>query len=203
MAKPPQAVRDGVIEALYREFDSLQWEQLATREKSDAYERFLTSPQVGGALNPYMDPGGIRVWIKDGPAKEYGRALEGVGLYAKYTGRAYPDTQDAIKKVLGAHWSLVPGSVADKPMRCAAQSEDGVRRFVLWGPFSALKEIVWHALMYKIESPKTSPVLVVARPMIAPLRSEQRKQAEAICEVIGAEFKSIVRVAVTKPGSKD
>ena len=199
MAKPPQAVREKVIAALYAEFDSLQWEQLATKDKSEAYERFLTSPEVGGSLDPYMDPGVIRVWIKDGPAKEYGRALEGVGSYAKHTRRTYPQPQDAIKKFLGNEWSLTPDSLADKPMRCEARTEDGERRFVLWGPFAALKELVWHALLHKLKAPKPNLLVVVTRPTIAPLQNEQRKQAEAMCQLIGADFKSIVRVAVAKP----
>jgi hypothetical protein len=198
MAKPPQAVRDKVIAALYKEFDSLQWEQLATREKSEAYERFLTSPDVGGALDPYMDPGAIRVWIKDGPAKEYGRALEDVGAYAKHTSRVYPEPQDAIKKILGNEWSVTPDSVTDKPMRCEARTEDGETQFVLWGPFAALKELIWHALLHQVKGPTASLLIVVTRPTIAPLQTAQRKQAEAMCQLIGAEFKSIMRVAVTK-----
>lgn len=202
MGKPPQAVRDKVIAALYAEFDSLQWEQLPTRDKSDAYERFLTSPDVGGSLDPYMDPGAIRVWIKDGPAKEYGRALEGVGSYARYTNRGYPGPQGAIDKILGDEWSLTPDSLADKPMRCEARTEQGERRFVLWGPFSALKELIWHALLHRVQAPMVSPLLVVTRPTIAPLQPSQRKQAEAMCQLIGAEFQSIVRVAVAKPNPK-
>lgn len=201
MARPPQAVRDHVIAALYKEFDLLHWEQLATKEKSEAYERFLTSPEVGGALDPHMDAGAIRVWIKDGPAKEYGRALEGVGSYAKYTSRIYPAPQEAIKKILGDGWSLTPNSMADKPMRCEARTDDGDRRFVLWGPFAALKELVWHALVHRAKAPDSIPLIVVTRPTIAPLQSEQRKQAEAMCQLIGAEFRSIVRVAVTRSAS--
>lgn len=199
MAKPPQSVRDAVVAALYREFDSLQWEQLATTGKSEAYERFLTDPNVGGALDAYMDPGSIRVWIKDGPAKEYVRALEGVGSYAKYTRRGYPDTQDVITKVLGKGWTVSRETLAEKPMRCEAVGVDDERRFVIWGSFAALKELAWHALTHRINSPAANSVLVVTRPTIAPLQTEQRKQAEAVCEVIGAEFKSIVRVASSKP----
>jgi hypothetical protein len=201
MAKPPPTVRDKVITALYKEFDSMQWEQLATRDKSEAYERFLTSPDVGGALDPYMDPGAIRVWIKDGPAKEYGRALEGVGAYAKHTGRTYPEPQEAIRRILGNEWSVKRDSVTDKPMRCEATTEGGERRFVLWGPFAALKELIWHALLHKVKEPTALPVIVVTRPTIAPLQTAQRKQAEAMCQLIGGEFKSIVRVAVAKSGT--
>lgn len=198
MAKPPQAVREAVLVKLYAGFDSLQWEQLATKDKSEAYERFLTDPKVGGALGPYMDLGSIRVWIKDGPAKEYARALEGVGPYARYTNRAFPDTQNVIQKVLGEDWSLKTDSLADKPMRCEAASADGRRRFVIWGPFTSLKELVWHALSHRIQAPEAAPLLVVTRPTIAPLQPPQRQQAEAMCKLIGAEFSSIVRIASTK-----
>lgn len=199
MARPPQAIREAALIKLYAEFDLLQWEQLATADKSDAYERFLNDPDVGGTLGTYMDPGSIRVWIKDGPAKEYVRALEGVGPYATYTGRAFPDPRNVIRKVLGDSWLLKAGSLAEKPMRCEADSVDGQRRFLIWGTFAALKDLVWHALLHRIESPTSVPVLVVTRPTIAPLQPPQREQAEAMCELIGAEFYSIVRVASAKP----
>jgi hypothetical protein len=198
MARPPQAIREAVVARLYAEFDAMRWEQLPTREKSDAYERFLTDPEVGAPLITYMDPGSIRVWIKDGPAKEYLRALEGVGNYAKYTNRAFSDTENLIRKALGADWSLSGGSLADKPMRCEAASSCGQRRFVMWGPFAALKELVWHALLQRVQFPAATPLLVVTRPTIAPLQTSQRNQAERMCDLIGAEFRSIVRLASTK-----
>ena len=68
--------------------------------------------------------------------------------------------------------------------------------------FSALKELIWHALLHKVQAPMVSPLLVVTRPTIAPLQTSQRKQAEAMCQLIGAEFQSIVRVAVAKPNPK-
>lgn len=198
MARIPEAVREAVVAALYEEFDELQWEQLATKDKSEAYERFLTQPKIGGALDSFMDAGSIRVWIKDGPAKEYVRALEGVPPYARYTTRAYPSIESVIEKVLGAEWGLVPDSVDEKPMRCEARSSADERRFVIWGSFTSLKELIWHSLMYRVRKPDVVPVLVVTRPSIAPLQPSQRKQAEAMCGIVGAELKSIVRA----PGAK-
>lgn len=198
MAKIPDTVREAVVAALYNEFDELQWEQLATKDKSEAYERFLTHPNIGGALDSFMDTGSIRVWIKDGPAKEYGRAMEGVPPYARYTTRAYPSIESVIEKVLGTEWGLVQDSVEEKPMRCEAKSPGDERRFVIWGSFTSFKELIWHSLMYKVRKPDVVPVLVVTRPSLAPLQPSQRKQAEAMCGIVGAEFKSIVRAPSAK-----
>lgn len=198
MARIPESVRETVVAELYKEFDELQWEQLATKDKSEAYERFLTEPKIGGALDSFMDAGSIRVWIKDGPAKEYVRALEGVPPYARYTTRAYPSVESVIEKVLGPEWVLIKDSVDEKPMRCEATSPKDERRFIIWGSFSSLKELIWHSLMYRVRKPEVVPVLVVTRPSIAPLQPSQRKQAEAMCGIVGAEFRSIVRA----PGAK-
>lgn len=198
MAKIPDAVRETVVTALYEEFDELQWEQLPTKGKSEAYERFVTHPKIGGALDSFMDAGSVRVWIKDGPAKEYVRALEGVPPYSRYTTRAYPSIESVIEKVLGPEWGLVRDSVEEKPMRCEATSPSDERRFVIWGSFTSLKELIWHSMMHRVRSPHVVPVLVVTRPSIAPLQPAQRKQAEAMCEIVGAEFKSIVRTPKVK-----
>jgi hypothetical protein len=199
MAKPPADVREAVVAALYREFDALQWEQLATKEKSEAYERFLTDPKIGVALDTFMDAGSVRVWIKDGPAKEYVRALEGIPPYARYTERAYPGAETMIEKVLGRGWTLAPDSVEDKPMRCEASSPSGERRFLIWGSFPSLKELVWHSLVHRIREPQAVSILIVTRQSIAPLQPAQRDQAQAMCQIVGAEFKSIVRAPSSKP----
>lgn len=196
--KPPQGVREAVLGKLYARLDALLWEQLSSREKSVAYTQFVDDPEIGGALSTYMDPGKIRVWIKDGPAKEYIRAIEGVGTYAQYTNRALPSAVDTVTSVLGKQWSLVADSAQDKPMRCLAVSSEGERRFVVWGPYTALKELVWHVLLHRIRDAEVKPLLVVTRPSIAPLQTAQRKEARALAELIGAEFKSVVRTATQK-----
>lgn len=198
MAEIPESVREAVVTALYGELDDLQWEQLSTTDKSEAYERFLTHPKIGRALDSFMDAGSIRVWIKDGPAKEYVRALEGVQPYARFTARAYPSVESVIEKVLGTDWRLVRETVEKKPMRCEAISPRDERRFVIWGSFRSLKELIWHSLLYKVKKPDIISVLVVTQPSIAPLQPSQLKLAEAMCEIVGAEFNSIVRAPAVK-----
>lgn len=196
--KPPESVREKVIQVLYKKFDDACWEQLSHKEKSTFYERFLEDSSIGGALGPYMDPGGIRVWIKDGPAKEYGRAIEGVGAYARYTSRSYPNTTETVTKVLGCGWSAVDGSVEEKPMRCLAESQAGDRRFLVWGAVSSIKELAWAIIRHRIKDADTKAVLVVTRMSIAPLQTSDQKLATAVAEVIGADFKTVVRQAVKK-----
>src|SRR5688572_301489 len=110
MSTMPAAVRREVIEELYRQLDALRWESLPAPQSTAAYAKFVADPLIGGKLAPYMAESKVRVWIKDGPAKEYRRALEGIGSFAEFTSRAFPGPQVLVSSALGEGWSVVPGS---------------------------------------------------------------------------------------------
>lgn len=194
----PKEVREKVLVELYRRFDETSWEQLASNEKSTAYERFVADPLIGGELSPFLDEGRIRLWIKDGPAKEYVRALEGVGPYAHLTMRALAGPSYVIASALGDGWNIVDGSLDVKPMRCRATSVGGESRFVVWGPISSLKELFWHAALHIAETPSVGAIVVIARTGAAPVPASKWSLVVRLCTTVGAECRSVQRSVTRK-----
>ncbi|EYR65311.1 hypothetical protein N866_00125 [Actinotalea ferrariae CF5-4] len=199
MADVPALVRREVIQRLYAHMDRLRWEEITHREKSDAYERFVNDPEIGGRLTRYIGSDKIRVWIKDGPAKEYGRALEGVGSYASYSTRMYPSPQRFVAQVLGPEWRVRDGSVDDKPMRCWAEADHDSARYVIWGPLTGLKDLVWQAVLHRTDHWDSEPVICVTSRGMTPLPASVRKEAETMCRIVGAEMREARRSVVDKP----
>ena len=58
---------------LWKAADEIGWPTLSDQQKSSLYEEWIRDPEVGGALSRYLDPGNIRVYIKDTIMKPYGR----------------------------------------------------------------------------------------------------------------------------------
>lgn len=186
MAKIPEELRREVIAALYASFDEMQWEERTQAERSVAYGRFVDDPEIGGRLALHIPLDRVRVWIKDGPAKEYRRALEGVGPFAKFTNRRTSGPKGVVAGVLGKSWSVVEGSVRDKPLRCFAQRGDK-RRLVVWGPESTLKDLFWHVACHFADGNDDSPIIVVTKRGNAPIDQTQWRRAKRLGSIWGAE----------------
>ncbi|MBO1031162.1 hypothetical protein IPV09_07410 [Tessaracoccus sp. SD287] len=187
MAKIPGELRREIIAELYRRLDALKWEERAQSERSAIYHRLVDDPVIGGRLAPHLPVDRIRLWIKDGPAKEYRRALEGVGPYAGFTTRRAAGAEGVVQAVLGKDWTVVDGSVGEKPMRCAAEQGDS-RRLLVWGPESSLKELFWHAAMHVAEhGDYDTPLIVVTRRGNAPIDSGLWRRATRLAQLIRCE----------------
>ncbi|HBH55888.1 MAG TPA: hypothetical protein DDY46_04520 [Kocuria sp.] len=199
MTKIPDQLRREVIAELYRRFDALRWEERTQSERSTIYQRVVDDPTVGGRLASHLPVDRIRVWIKDGPAKEYRRALEGVGAYAEFTQRRTAGANGVIEAVLGKDWVLVDGSVGEKPMRCSAELGD-CRRLLVWGPESSLKDLFWHAAVHVAEcADDGSPLIVVTRRGNAPIDSALWQRANKLSEVIGCNVMQASLAVLVKP----
>jgi hypothetical protein len=185
VAALPEDVRRDVIRALYEQFDDMRWEQVSTSSASSAYERFLEDPRIGGLLSVYLPRGQVRVWIKDGPAKEYRRALEGIGPYAAFTGRQFAGPQAIVEASLGSGWLVTPGSLDHKPMRCRAR-KGGEECLVVWGAVSSLKELIWTASLHRATKSPVPVHVVVTKFGSAPLPADDSRMLESLCEVVGA-----------------
>lgn len=187
MARIPDQLRREVIAELYRCFDDLKWEERTQPERSSIYQRLVEDPGIGGRLASHIPVDRIRVWIKDGPAKEYRRALEGVGPYASFTRRRTAGAEGVVEAVLGNDWAVVDGSVGEKPMRCTAE-RGGSRRLLVWGPETSLKELFWHAAMHVAEhGADDSPLIVVTRRGNAPVDTALWRRATRLAELIGCD----------------
>lgn len=199
MSAVPDDVRREVVQEIYRVLDARRWEELPSPEKSAEYERMIESDTIGKALENYMDPGGIRVWIKDGPAKEYGRALEGIGSYVEYTSRQMTGPERIVSAALGSRWSADLDTLTDKPMRCDAIAEGEDPRTVMWGEIGRLKDLAWQCLLTRAAHPQERPVMVIVRRSASPLPASQRSKAQKIAELVGADFFEMQRLAGRKP----
>lgn len=191
MAALPADVRTEVITELFRQFDAARWEELSSPAASEMYNRFVKDPKIGGRLAPFMTGERVRVWIKDGPAKEYRRALEGTGTFASFTNRAYPGAESVVRLALGDQWALKPDTLEIKPMRCFAEDANGQSMFVIWGPISALRDLIWHSCLIRAEDPLKPITVVVAKPNSAPLPTNDWKLVQTLTKVVDAHCEQV------------
>ena len=71
--KVPDAAFKRIKEKLWRVADQRNWPTLSDQQKTALYEDWIRDDQVGGVLSRYLDPGNVRVYIKDTIMKPYGR----------------------------------------------------------------------------------------------------------------------------------
>ena len=69
----PDTMRAALKGRLWRRADDLGWMTLSPTDKSHHYEEWTKAPEFGGRLGRYMDPGQVRVYIKDTLLKDYTR----------------------------------------------------------------------------------------------------------------------------------
>lgn len=96
----------------------------------------------------YVPPERIRVWIKDGPMKEFKRAMRGLGAYADLAPKAANKENEIARKALGQSWNVIEGSINVKPNRFDAEHDDE-RITVFWGTRIDLKHLVWAWLNHR------------------------------------------------------
>lgn len=191
MATVPADVRIDVIRELVRQFDAVHWEEVPANVASEMYDRFVKDRNIGGRLAPHMPAEKIRVWIKDGPAKDYRRALEGTGPIANFTKRAYPGPESVVRQALGDKWKPVPDTIGEKPMRCFAEDSVGQSMFVIWGPLNAIQGLIWNSCLVRAEDAVEPITVVVTKPNSAPIPSEEWRLVEALCEIVDADCKQV------------
>jgi hypothetical protein len=201
MAGIPSKVRAEIIEELVRQLDAARWEELPANQASEMYDRFVKDPKIGGRLADFMPAEKVRVWIKDGPAKEYRRALEGIGPIAPFTKRSYPGPESVVHLALGDQWSPKPNTITEKPMRCFAEDPDGRSMFVIWGPFSALQGLIWNSCLVRAQDPQKPITVVITKPNGAPLPASDWKLVMALSEIVGASCKQITYAVSRKTGA--
>jgi hypothetical protein len=195
----PDSVRHEAISRIYQRLDELRWEERSSRECSAAYSAFLADPLIGGALAPFMSRDRVRLWIKDGPAKEYRRALQGTGPYAHFSARRFPGAEWVAETAAGPGWEPVEDSFRDKPIRCVIQNGESFRHLI-WGPLQGYKDLLWQAMNSRVESPGyLSPLIVVTKSGPAPLSGAQWRRPLALASIAGCELRQLTLTAMPKP----
>lgn len=187
----PDDVREATLEYAYKVFDHRRWERVPVGERGAVYDELVADQAFGGLLRPYMTEGQIRVWLKDTVAKEYPRALEGIGGTARFTPRRYPGPDAIVQAALGIGWMVVGGSIEQKPMRCEARNPQGESVTVFWGPLRGLRDLYWAASRVRGLS-KARVAIVITRPSMTPPPADEWSNAEALCELIGVDLFSVM-----------
>lgn len=201
MAAVPADVRAEVIKELVRQFDAARWEELSSHEASGMYDRFVKDPKIGARLSTYMPTDKVRVWIKDGPAKEYRRALEGIGPVAPFTTRAYPGPESVVRLALGDRWAPKDDTIEEKPMRCFAEDPNGQSMFVIWGPLSALQGLIWNSCLIRAEDALKPITVVVTKPNSASLPTDDWELVKRLCDIVDADCKQVTYAVSRKPNA--
>lgn len=197
--KLPEDVRSEVVTELARQFDSARWEEVSAVDASEMYDRFVKDPSIGGRLSVYMAADKIRVWIKDGPAKDYRRALEGVGPLAQYTSREYPGPESVVRLALGDEWIPKLDTLQEKPMRCFATDPGGQSMFVIWGPFNGLQGLIWNSCLLRAKDRLEPITVVVTKPGAAPLPADEWGLVQSLADIVDADCKQVTYAVRRKP----
>lgn len=176
----PPAVREQVVRAIYADADRLGWQTLPLTDRTATFNRWIEDKQVGGPLTRFMTPEQARSWIKDGPIKEYGRALRGAGRFAEFGRLGGTGPVDVIRHALGPTATVLDGSFGSKPLHCLGEV-DGTATYVAWGDNRNFKNLLWAALRASAFDGLDAHLVVLEPPGTASppeLVKEQQKLAE-------------------------
>jgi hypothetical protein len=173
----PEAIRADVVRALYADANQLGWATLGPQAKTVAFNRWIEDPHIGGRLTGYMSPEQARLWIKDGPMKEYARAMRGTGRFAEFGRQGGTSPQDIVNRALG-DGAEIDGNIGTKPPHCLATTSDGTTAYVTWGDASSLKHLLWAAVRASISHDVPGHIVVLEPPgTVTPSATADEQQA--------------------------
>ncbi len=187
MSRIPRHIREEISRSILKRAVEIGWEDLPNSKRSSYYEEWASNPKIGGRLSDYVPPERIRVWIKDGPMKEFKRAKRGLGPYADLAPKAQKHEEEISEKALGQGWQVVDGSIRVKPNRFDAERDDE-RVTVLWGTRIDLKHLVWAWLNHR--HPEDCR-LVLVKTQAEPLASTTRAKHDVLAKRLGTEIRYV------------
>lgn len=180
MQRIPTDLRNAVAQAIIQRAIDLSWDDMSMAERSRIYEAWVDDPLIGGRLIAYIPRSRIRVWIKDGPMKEYARARRGLGPYAQYVTNPNNHEDEICAKVLGSAWIVKPGSADVKPARFQAIHTTGEATCVIyWGTVPEAKHLLWAALNTPHHQ---EAIMVITGTRRTPLINSDRTTLQAIAD---------------------
>jgi hypothetical protein len=176
----PALLRAQVVRAIYGDADRVGWQTLPLTDRTRAFNEWVEDDRIGGVLTQFMTPEQARSWIKDGPMKEYARALRGAGRYAAHGRHGGTGPLDVVRHALGAG-AEVDGLVGTKPLHCLARSADGPdTAYVTWGDSRNFRNLLWAALRASVlENFDAHIVVLEPRGLTTPGDECKRQQAFA------------------------
>ncbi|MFF3864250.1 hypothetical protein [Micromonospora sp. NPDC001898] len=170
----PKDVEMDIVWILYADARELDWEHLTDTEKSASYDQWAQDPRFTDRLSLWVKtPQERRVWIKDGPMKEYARARNGVGKYAVALDSPTAEVSEHIRMALGPDWEANLDTLSIKPLRVLACRADETVNFA-WAPAKDFKHLVWAALKAQAYGDSDPWVLCVVSSFAKPIKREER-----------------------------
>jgi hypothetical protein len=186
----PEAIQCEIVARLYSDAVRLDWGHLSMPERRRQYERWISEPAVGGIIGQFLTPERARVWIKDGPMKEYSRSLAGVGPFAKFLPTHSVGAEGIVQMALGGSWSVVAGSAGIKPLHCRAQSELNGLQFLCWGTAKDFKHLLWAALRAS-DAGRIDAMVIVIESIGHELQEIERGRLAHLCARCGLAFSTL------------
>lgn len=177
----PAELREDITRKLYASAAKIDWENLSATAKTAQYQRWVADPKIGGGLTRFMPDVNARVWIKDGPMKEYARARFGVGPFADLVDAPRCTPETVVRAVHGQGWDVVAGSIEVKPARCIARGPAG-EALVLWGNAADFKHLIWAALEATVEDEQRFVTIAVVESPARPTTTPERARLKVIAD---------------------
>lgn len=169
----PKEIERKVVRKLYADAKELDWATLTPQQHSAQYGKWVADAEVGGRLREYLPDAEVRVWIKDGPMKEWSRSLSGVGKYADLVEETDDVPSKLVRKALGTDWESDRSTIRTKPLRIVAcKGED--ETVVTWAAAKDLKHLIWAALTADAEGDARPWVVCVVETFTRPTPANER-----------------------------
>ena len=175
----PTTIEARVVAKLYRDAELKNWAHGGPSSHNRQYRAWLDDPEVGGILAGFMKRDDARVWIKDGPMKEYARARAGVGRYKVHIANQHSAAARVASAALTRGWSVVPGSQRIKPLSCIVENGDERKR-LFWGPSKDFKHLLWAALLHHASGATESAHLAVVESVGHQVDAALRRQHQTM-----------------------
>lgn len=170
---------------LFEDARSLDWQGMNNRQRSEQYRDWLIDPRIGGVLARFMPTESARLWIKDGPMKEYSRALNGQSKYSPLVPGGVIEPEDIVRTSLGPSWKVVSDSLKVKPLRISVLGPTGDRLTVAWGPVRDLKHLIWAAISSMASGDETDWVICLVTSFVTPVPRNEQNQIDRIASTCG------------------
>lgn len=173
----PGPLEEEIVRLLYKHAEEINWIYLPDSERTSQYNRWVDDAGIGGRLILHLKKAeNVRVWIKDGPMKEYARAIYGVGKYAPSVSNPASGVTGLLAKALGAAWEPDMSTRKIKPLRVLARSANSEEEEVwfTWGPAKDLKHLIWAALRAEADGDPTPWVVCLVDSFVKPTPVEEK-----------------------------
>ncbi|MGQ4414159.1 hypothetical protein ACN6LA_002137 [Streptomyces sp. SAS_269] len=184
----PTDLEEEVVRLLYKRVGDLNWTYLTDNDRSSLYKAWTSDPAVGGRLLPFIgSEENIRLWLKNGPMKEYIRATYGVGKWAPLVVKPSTPVSELVVMALGPGWKVDLESLDIKPLRVIIRHEDDEemeQRFA-WAPMRDFKHLAWAAIAAQAGGDALPWVICTVDSFVRRITPEQKATNERITKRLG------------------